>query len=456
MNLSTLLIDHPFPDDEPLLSTVDRTVTAGQARRQAHDFAARFAEAGVQPGQAVAVQMRNAPEFICALAGVWLAGAAFVPVNPRASEMEVGGIVDAIRPSVILRGDDVTRLPHPASVGEGLAFILWTSGTTGPPKAIHHTHAGYLELLDRVLEPLRGSRLQTKRPAPNLIPVSLSLNAGLYNSLFGLRAGAAVVIMDRFSTKEFAELVRRFGIRSTVLPPAALSMLAADPEVTDLEPLRIVRSITAPLSPLQAELFASKFGVTILNGYGQAEMGEVIGWTVADARSYPDKLGAVGRPHPGVTIKLDPSGQLHVRPPNVAAGLEDRMDDEGFVATGDIAHLDADGFVWIEGRVSDLINRGGNKIFPGAVEEVLRLAPSITDAAVVGMPDSRLGQVPVAFLVGEPIPDTSLVALCREHLAPYKVPVEFRWVDALPRNEVGKVLMSALLELASPRGVDPG
>ena len=105
---------------------------------------------------------------------------------------------------------------------------MWTSGTTGAPKAVHHTHTAYLELLDRVLGPLRGggdgSRERTvsdtvrSRPSPNLIPVSMALNAGLYNSLFGLRAGAALVIMDRFEPEPFAALVRRFEIRSTVLP----------------------------------------------------------------------------------------------------------------------------------------------------------------------------------------------------------------------------------------------
>src|SRR5207253_517841 len=141
------------------------------------------------------------------------------------------------------------------------------------------------------------------RPPPNLIPVSLSLNAGLYNALFGLRAGAGLVIMEQFETASFAALVRRFGIRSTVLPPAAMTMLTDDPAVDDLSPLKYVRSITAPLSPLQARRFTAKFPVHVLNGYGQAEIGEVIGWTAADARNHPEKIGAVGRPHPGVAVK---------------------------------------------------------------------------------------------------------------------------------------------------------
>jgi acyl-coenzyme A synthetase/AMP-(fatty) acid ligase len=272
----------------------------------------------------------------------------------------------------------------------------------------------------------------------------MALNAGLYNALFGLRAGAALVMMDHFEPSAFADLVRRFEIRSTVLPPAAMAALT-DSDVTDLGALRYVRSITAPLSPLQAKRFAAKFPVHVLNGYGQAEIGEVIGWTAADAKAHPDKVGAVGRPHPGVEIKLDPEAHLLVRPPSTAAGIADRIDADGFIDTGDLARIDDDGFVWIEGRVSDLIIRGGHKVFPESVEEVLQLSAAVDDAAVAGWPDERLGEVPIAFLVGRPVEDEELLALCRQHLVPYKVPVAFHWVDALPRSEVGKVLRRELV-----------
>ena len=320
---------------------------------------------------------------------------------------------------------------------------MWTSGTTGRPKAIRHTHRAYLELLDRVLGPLRASDAPRREPSPNLIPVSMALNAGLYNALFGLRAGAPLVLMDRFEPATFAALVRRFQIRSTVLPPAALAMLN-DSDVTDLEPLRYVRSITAPLSPLQARRFAAKYPVHVLNGYGQAEIGEVIGWTAADAKAHPEKVGAVGRAHPGVEIRIGPDGHLLVKPPSTALGIEERIDADGFIDTGDLARVDDDGFVWIEGRAGDVINRGGNKVFPDAVEEVLRLSPCVDDVAVAGIPDERLGEVPVAFLVGDRCPDADLAQLCRSHLVAYKVPVAFHWVDALPRTEVGKVLRSVL------------
>ena len=297
-------------------------------------------------GAAVAVALPNGPAVITTMVAVWLAGGVFVPVNPRSPER--GGRARARRHR---RGGDHQRrrarcarsspvARRPRRYEPGVAFVMWTSGTTGTPKAILHTHEAYLELLDRVLGPLRagaddrstttGAATPKRAPSPNLIPVSLALNAGIYNALFGLRAGAALVIMDRFEPREFAELVRRFEIRSTVLPPAAMAALSDDDAVTDLTPLRYVRSITAPLSTLQARRFTEKFGASVLNGYGQAEIGEVIGWTAADAKEHPEKVGAIGRPHQGVALKVigddgteaepDAIGALWVRPPNMAAG----------------------------------------------------------------------------------------------------------------------------------------
>ena len=449
MNLAELLTGHPFDDDEPLLCTLDGCVTAGEAKARASALAQELLDEDCRE-TAVAVRLPNTPAAVTAMAGVWLAGCVFVPLNVRQTDAEYDEVVKELNPSFLIDEDGLHLVGCVHQLFDAdTAFVTWTSGTTGRPRPILHTHSAYLELLDRVLGPLRGAGADpAKRPTPNLIPVSLALNAGIYNVLFGLRAGAALVIMERFDTSDFAELVRRFEIRSTVLPPASMTMLADDDAVADLGPLRYVRSITAPLSPLSARRFTDKFGVTVLNSYGQAEIGEVIGWTAADGREHPEKIGAAGRPHEGVRIKIDGDdevGELLVRPPRMAAGLDDRVDADGFVRTGDLARVDAEGFVWIEGRVGDVINRGGNKVFPDHVEEVLRLARGVRDVAVVGVPDGRLGEVPVAFVVGEADAE-ELEALCRQHLVPYKVPVEFRRVDALPRSEVGKVLRRQLAE----------
>ena len=466
-NLAQLLVDHPFADEQPLLHGSGQVLTAGEARARARDLAAELRAAGVEAGHGVGLRMANGPDFVVAMMAIWLSDAVFIPISDRLPEQGLQDLLRATDPAVLLEQDGIRPLGPSRTFDPDVAFVMWTSGTTGAPKAILHTHAAYLELLDRVLVPLRSrDRHDGRPPSPNLIPVSLALSAGIYNSLFGLRAGAPLVIMDRFTTTEFARVVHTFEIRSTVLPPAAIAMLSDDPDIEDLSPLRFVRSITAPLSPMQARRFKDRFGVFVLNSYGQAEMGEVIGWTAADAKEHPEKVGAAGRPHGGVAIKLvaegplgpGDMGELYVRPPNMAAGyaaggtLDDRADDEGFLATGDLARVDPDGFVWIEGRVGDLINRGGNKIFPEEVEEVLQLGSEVREAAVVGIPDERLGEVPVAFVVvdGELDPD-GLRELCRAHLVPYKVPLDFVPVTSLPRTEVGKLQRRQLRASYVPR-----
>jgi acyl-CoA synthetase (AMP-forming)/AMP-acid ligase II len=470
-NLGNLLIDHPFADGRELLCTIDEVRNAGEARSAARATAEKLRAAGVEPGQGVAVRLPSGPDLVTTMAGIWLADAVFVPLNERSPQAEVDHVLATVRPAALLDEHGITRLAEPMRHDPGVAFVTWTSGTTGTPKAILQTHSGYLELLDRVLAPLRGDGgrpKEAREPTPNLVPVSIALNAGIYNVCFGLRAGAAIVLMARFSTREFAELVERYQIRSTVLPPAAMVMLVTDPDVRDLAPLRYVRSITAPLSPPAARRFMERFGTVVLNSYGQAEVGEVVGWTAADAREHPDKLGAAGRPHKGVDIRVvddtgcevEPGavGELLVRPPRMAAGyaggasLADRVDAEGFVRTGDHARVDTDGFVWIEGRTSDVINRGGNKVFPEQVEEVLRLVPGVDDVAVVARLDERLGEVPVAVIVGS-AREEDLEAACRTELAPYKVPVAFARADALPRNEIGKLLRKQLAaDVATPFG----
>ncbi len=443
MGLEELLLQHPFSESQDVLFSETESMTLAHARRRVSEIASTLE---IAKGQAVAVQLPNGPELLCTVVAIWTRGAVHVPINERLTDPEVESILSETGAAVLI-GIDGARLLNGTTVyPDDVAFIIWTSGTTGTPKPILHTHTAYLELLDRVLGPLRGGGERSGPPTPNLIPVSMALNAGLYNCLFGLRAGAPVVMMDRFTPQVFADLVARFQIRSTVLPPAAMVMLT-DSDVQSLAPLKYVRSITAPLSPLNARRFTERFGCFVLNSYGQAEMGEVIGWTAADSKEHPEKVGAAGRPLPGVAIRIDADGHLLVRPPNAAVGIDDRRDDDGFIDTGDIASVDEDGFVWIDGRVSDLINRGGNKVFPDSVEEVLRLHSSVTDAAVVGVPDDRLGEVPVAFIVGDKFTEEVLIEHCRTHLVAYKIPVAFRSIDQLPRSEVGKLLRRELIDL---------
>jgi long-chain acyl-CoA synthetase len=456
--------ERPEPDALAVVDAETDTTWAQLAER-AEAIGVRLRDAGVETGMPVAVQLADSAMLVATIFGVWRAGGVYVPLNPRSTASERARVFDVVQPAVHITMDDgALRMDgvegETARHDAGVALVQMTSGTTGRPKPVLLTHAGVLELMDGVLRKIRGGAKREAgagRPMPNLIPVSLSLWAGIYNMLFAFRVGAAVVLLGAFEPQRFAELVERYQVKSTVLPPAAMTMLTNDDAIADLAPLRFVRSITAPLSPLEATRFHDKFGIAILNSYGQTEIGgEIIGWNAAESREFgASKLGALGRPHDGVHVRIDdPTGELQVRTPALSAGyadgadLGDRLTDDGWFRTGDIGRVDDDGFVWIEGRMSDMINRGGLKVFPAEVEEVLRLSPSIADVAVVGAPDDRVGEVPVAFVVlrGDGALDAAaLDALAREQLAPYKVPMRFVQIDALPRNDVGKVLVRELL-----------
>ncbi len=259
---------------------------------------------------------------------------------------------------------------------------------------------------------------------PNLIPTSLSLWAGIYNVIFAFRAGAAGDHHGslRPPCRRSPASSQRFQLRSTVLPPAAMTMLADDPEVDHDRSRRsgkYVRSISAPLSPLQARRFRDRFGINVLNGWGQTELGgEVVGWSAADAKvsATPTSVrsGARTRTVRAVDpscadLPVDDAGEILVRTPMIErAGLRQTgttwtagSRPTGGSYTGDLGRLDdVEGFLWIEGRVSDMINRSGLKVFPEEVAEVIRLwRPTWPECAVgIGVPDDRLGvEVPWAF-----------------------------------------------------------
>jgi long-chain acyl-CoA synthetase len=503
--LSELLDRHPFADSEPLVESDDGPLSAGEIRGRAAALAAALRAAGVRPGQAVGNLVAPGPSAVVVMFAVWAAGGVYVPVNVRYTAGEVEELA-AETGMVLLVGEPGDLAAHPLGIGAvsyssgspapavlrparpgtvsyppDVAVISRTSGTTGRPKSVLLRHSGTIGAIDASLAKLRGrgrtpaeaspaapaSRPAGRPPRMNLIPVSLALWAGIWNTLFSFRAGFGVVLLDRFTTSGFARAVGAHQVKSTVLAPAMITMLADDSKVTDLSPLRIVRSITAPLSPRWARAFHEKFGAFVLNSYGQTELGgEVVGWTAADQREFgTSKLGAVGRPYKDVDlrIRLDDGsaagagelGEIFVRSPFRMGGYagdaraggqptDDRFVD-GYLRTGDLGRVDADGFLWIEGRVSDMINRGGLKVFPDEVEEVLRRHPAVRDAGVAPVPDTRLGEVPHAWIVsGTPVDAAELFAWCREYLAPYKVPAGFTMIEALPRSDIGKLLRREL------------
>jgi long-chain acyl-CoA synthetase len=482
VSLAALLADLPDTAVHTLTLDVSRDALIASAER----LAALLAEAGLVTGQVVAAMLPNDASTVAALFGTWRAGGVYTPLNPRAADAELASQLATLRPVAVITTPELAlrfpesglpvvagsnlmwslspsseRPPDPRQYDPDVALLQFTSGTTGPPKPVPLRHATVLDLIDRLLAKLRGAKSESPKanrtPMPNLVPLSLSLWAGIYQVLFAFRAGSGVVLMDKFSPAEFAALVKRHQLRSTVLPPAALTMVLHDESVTDLSPLKIVRSITAPLSPVQAGRFRDKFGVLVLNSYGQTELGgEVVGWSAADAREWGEtKLGSVGRPLPGIDVTIA-DDEVMVRTPTTAArkidpAFHDRLTDDGWFHTGDLGWFDDDGFLWLDGRVSDMINRGGLKVFPGAVEDVLLAADGVLEAAVVAVPDERLGEVPWAFVARHDtgVTEDDLIAWCRERLTPYRVPVRVVFVNQLPRNDVGKVVKRELAAMAS-------
>lgn len=470
---------------EVAVHTLDVDMSRDELRASAERLGTLLAGCGLAIGQVVAAMLPNDATTVAALFGTWRAGGVYTPLNPRAADAEIVSQLETLRPVAIvttpelaerfttfglpvLRGKDgswsttagARNLIDPRQYDADVALLQFTSGTTGPPKPVPLRHTTVLDLIDRLLTKLRGTKSATDKPKrppmPNLVPLSLSLWAGIYQVLFAFRAGSGVVLMDRFSPADFAALVKRHQLRSTVLPPAALTMVLHDDSVTDLSPLKIVRSITAPLSPVQAVRFRGRFGVIVLNSYGQTELGgEVVGWSAADAREWGEtKLGSVGRPLPGIDVTIA-DDEVMVRTPTTSArkidpAFLDRLTDDGWFHTGDLGWFDDDGFLWLDGRVSDMINRGGLKVFPGTVEDVLLAADGVREAAVVGVPDERLGEVPWAFVVrgDESVSEAGLVSWCRDRLTPYRVPVRIVFVEQLPRNDVGKVVKRDLAALA--------
>lgn len=483
MSLAELL--NSLPD--VAVHTLGADVSRHELAASAEELGARLAEGGLHTGQVVAAMLPNDATTIAALFGTWRAGGVYTPLNPRAADAEIVSQIAALRPVAVITTPALAQrfstFDLPIVTGQALAWttvesshqpsdarsyeddvalLQFTSGTTGPPKPVPLRHSTVLDLIDRLLEKLRGTKSASSKPKrppmPNLVPLSLSLWAGIYQVLFAFRAGSGVVLMDRFSATDFAALVKRHQLRSTVLPPAALTMVLHDDSVTDLSPLKIVRSITAPLSPVQAGRFRDKFGVVVLNSYGQTELGgEVVGWSAADARDWGEtKLGSVGRPLPGIDVTIT-NDEVMVRTPTTAArkidaAFLDRLTDDGWFHTGDLGWFDDDGFLWLDGRVSDMINRGGLKVFPGTVEDVLLSADGVREAAVVGIADERLGEVPWAFVArsDDEVSEDALIAWCREHLTPYRVPARIVFVEQLPRNDVGKVVKRELAVLAQP------
>jgi acyl-coenzyme A synthetase/AMP-(fatty) acid ligase len=279
--------------------------------------------------------------------------------------------------------------------------------------------------------------------------LALAHISGLWAVIQAAAEGRPLALLDRFDPDAWAGLVEEHQAKTSSLPPATVRMVMdADIDPARLRSLVSVGCGTAPLDPQLADEFTQRYGIPVLVSYGATEFpGGTVGWTLADHREFwNDKKGSAGRPRPGIEIRIvdaetgdplppDHDGILSVKSPQATTETVD-----GWARTNDIGHIDADGFLWLVGRADDAINRGGFKIVPQVVEAVLRDHPAVSDAAVVGVADQRLGQLPVAAVtLSAPVEPDELLDWVRRHLASYQVPAQIRIVETLPRTPSLKV-----------------
>jgi fatty-acyl-CoA synthase len=324
--------------------------------------------------------------------------------------------------------------------------LIYTSGTTGKPKGALLTHANcfWTNLSFDLATGIRQDDV--------ILQVLPQFHCGGWNvqSILGWWKGATVVIEAGFDAARALELIEGEGVTTMMGVPANYLFLSHEPRfaTADLSTLRLAVVGGAPMPEPLLDTWSER-GVAIVQGYGLTEAApNVLCLAPEDAMR---KSGYAGKPYPYVACELSDEGELLVRGPNVFAGYwrnEDATANafrDGWLLTGDIAERDDEGNYRILGRVKDMVVSGGENIYPAEVEAVLHEHPAVADAAVVGAPDERWGEVCVAFVVlDEPVSEEDLRRHCFDRLARFKVPKAFHVVDELPRNSMGKIQKSQL------------
>ncbi len=357
-----------------------------------------------------------------------------------------------------------TTPAEPAPVrltGEATAAILYTSGTTGRPKGAMLTHRNLAANADALHEAWGWDASDILVHALPLFHIH-----GLFVAVNGvLRAGASMIFLPRFDPELVIDALPRATIFMGV--PTMYHRLAEHPRLTtDLcQRMRLFVSGSAPLSVPDFMAFRERSGHTILERYGMTETG----MNISNPLRGPRKPGSVGLPLPGVQVRLvDPEtnadvsqgevGEIWLRGPNIFAGYFGAPEKtaesftEGWFRTGDLAMQDADGYYFIVGRLKDMVISGGLNVYPAEVENVLDAIPGVEESAVIGLPDADFGERVAAAIVrraGAQLTEDRVIAEARAHLASYKCPKTVAFLDALPRNAMGKVEKNRLRELLS-------
>jgi long-chain acyl-CoA synthetase len=434
--------------DAPALMWDGGRMTHGELSERVSRVAEALARSSVRPGDRLALSAPNGWPYVVALLGCLRAGAAVAPLDPLLRDEERAAILEDLHPIPI---DPLALVDAHVSGGRAstpapanIALILYTSGSTGKPKGAVHGHAGVL----LAAEAWAGPMMQLTPDDVVLAAVPLSHAYGIMGALLApLLAGASVALLPRFDPDTALAALTQH--RVTVLPGVATlfrRLLDAPSFSRDaLASLRVALSGTAPCTWELATEWRERAGVRIVRGYGSTELFRPISYHCDDTEDDP---GAIGRPAPGVDVRLGDDGELLIRTPCALLEYWDSPEAtsevlaDGWYATGDLAEITERGLVRIVGRKRERILRGGYSVFPQEVEAVLATHPAVAEAAVAAIPHPELGEEVAGYVALRPGASATadeLIAFCRDRLAAYKYPRRITFVDALPRTATGKV-----------------
>jgi acyl-coenzyme A synthetase/AMP-(fatty) acid ligase len=461
----------------------------------------------VPPGGRVGVFLHNRPGHVAAILAVLATDRCLVTLNPLypdaalAQDLEVLGvpviigepadldrpaIAEAIKhmaPLLIEIGAQPGGVRQRSAAGsaafgqataDGVAIEMLTSGTTGKPKRVPLSRKAF-DASFAAVAAYEGKRSAGDparlRDSATLIINPVTHIGGIYGVIGALMAGRRICLVERFSVETWARAVLRHRPKVAPGVPSALRMiLEADLPKETFSSLSAIISGTAPLDPRIVDEFLARYDLPVLGNYGATEFaGAVAGWSLKDFRlHWTQKRGAAGRLHQDVTARIvDPDtgeplalgaeGLLELKAPQIG-------DMQHWRRTTDRAVLDADRFLFIRGRADNAILRGGFKVHPDDVVRQIELHPAVREAAVVGLPDARLGEVPAAAIIlaeGAIMPpDTELREFLKDRLLPYQVPVRFLEVSDVPRTASMKPavleIRQLFLQATNPKGETDG
>nr|BFE57707.1 long-chain fatty acid--CoA ligase [Dactylosporangium thailandense] len=457
--------------DRPGLYGEDgRSWTFAQIDRIAGGVAEDLREAGVGPGDRVACHLTNGPEIAFFLFGAWKLGAVPVTISSLYNADELAESVAKTNPRLLISDGTLgwTReadVPAADVEPDAEACILFTGGTTtGRPKAVSVTHGGTRASLARLAKVSTGTEAElTAAPdaKPNLIALPLFHSGGQHSLLFAFHVGRAAVVWERFGIDRLATLMERFRFDNFFfLPTMVFDIVHAERDLP-FEGVKSVLVAGQAISWPVRKAFEERYRVPILVNYGSTEAGHIAGWTGRDMKEGRWKPGSAGRVYPGVELEIraedgtalpvGEEGEVVVRSELTKGYVDDaaasrELVRDGWVHTGDTGYVDADGVLFLVGRKRDMIKCGGFQVWPEEIEDELREHPLVHDVRVLGRPDERLGEIPVALVVREADDAVSdddlagrLVAFVRDRLAHFKTPRRIEFVPALERSAAGKV-----------------